>query len=275
MKKILILVSLVVVLSVAGFYILNTYIYNQKQIDSSFASDFKNTEFVIDGEQMMLGDSLQYFGNELVTDLNNDGRDDVVFLVTHSPGGSGTFFYVVAAINTEEGYVGSDGYLLGDRIAPQTTELSLNSNHKNVIVVNYVDRADDEPMSASPSVGKSAYLKLDSAYMQWGVVEPDFEGESNLPILGDPIAVRGEIACLPKQTTGPQTLECAIGLKVGDNGGFYALKNLFEHDPNYTLSQTGTPLEVIGSVVQEDMYGPDGNQYDIMGAITITSVEKI
>ena len=33
-------------------------------------------------------------------------------------------------------------------------------------------------MTEQPSVGKSVYLKLDSATMQWGIVEPDFEGES-------------------------------------------------------------------------------------------------
>lgn len=32
-------------------------------------------------------------------------------------------------------------------------------------------------MTARPSVGKSVYLKLD-ANMRWGIVEPDFEGES-------------------------------------------------------------------------------------------------
>ena len=120
----------------------------------------------------------RYFGNELTTDLNNDGREDVVFLVTQQRGGSGTFFYAVAALNTEAGYRGSDGYLLGDRIVPQTTVVSRNPRHKNVIVVNYGDRRPDEPMTARTSVGKSVYLKLDAEAMRWGIVVPDFEGES-------------------------------------------------------------------------------------------------
>ena len=74
--------------------------------------------------------------------------------------------------------MGSDGYLLGDRIAPQTIEVSPNPRHKDVIVVNYADRAPGEPMSSQPSIGKSAYLKLDIESMMWGIVEPDFEGES-------------------------------------------------------------------------------------------------
>ena len=111
-------------------------------------------------------------------DLNNDGLEDVVFLLTQETGGSGTFFYAVAALNTPAGYVGSDGYLLGDRIAPQTTNVSMNPRHKNVIVVNYADRNPGEPMTERPSLGKSAYLKLDPQTMQWGIVVADFEGES-------------------------------------------------------------------------------------------------
>ncbi len=120
----------------------------------------------------------RYFGNELSTDLNNDGRNDVVFIITQVSGATGVFYYAVAALNTEAGIQGSDGYLLGDRIAPQTTELSPNPAHKNVIVVNYADRASGEPMTTLPSVGKSVYLKLDVPNMQWGIVEPNFEGES-------------------------------------------------------------------------------------------------
>lgn len=176
MKTLLTYTAWIVGLLIVGFLLLNSYIYNEKQ--QVVTVDYKEAEFIIDGVRMQHSAELQYFGNELVTDLNNDGRDDVVFLVTHQPGGSGTFFYVVAALNTVDGYIGSDGYLLGDRIAPQRTELSQNPEHKNVIVVNYADRAPEEPMTAQPSIGKSAYLKLDTESMQWGIVEPDFEGES-------------------------------------------------------------------------------------------------
>lgn len=191
MKKILITLAAIGAVLVAGFYALNAYIYNEKQAPA--ANDYKDAEFRIDGATVQLKDGFaeteaapgsaskiitKYFGNEYKTDLNNDGREDVVFLLTQETGGSGVFYYAVAALNTERGYVGSDGYLLGDRIAPQSIEVSPNPKHKNVIVVNYADRALDEPMTAPPSIGKSAYLKLDTASMMWGIVEPDFEGEA-------------------------------------------------------------------------------------------------
>lgn len=178
----------VMVLLIGGFWVLTP-----RSGGPAAAADYKNAEYDIDGQRVQLKDGVaeveaapgsaskiitRYFGNELKTDLNGDGREDVVFLLTQNTGGSGTFFYAVAALNTEGGYIGSDGYLLGDRIAPQTTELSPNPKQKYVIVVNYADRAPGEPMTSSPSVGKSIYLKLDPASMRWGIVEPNFEGES-------------------------------------------------------------------------------------------------
>ncbi len=191
MNKILVGVVAALVIAVGGFFVLNAYIYNEKQATAE--ADYKDAEFIIEGQRVKLENGIaeteaapgsalkittRYFGNELKTDLDGDGREDVVFLITQERGGSGTFFYAVAARNTERGYMGSDGYLLGDRIAPQTTEVSRNPRQKNVIVVNYAERKPGEPMTARPSVGKSAYLKLDPATMQWGIVEPDFEGES-------------------------------------------------------------------------------------------------
>jgi hypothetical protein len=148
-------------------------------------SDYKDATYTIDGAQITLMNGVaetpaapgsasmittRYFGNELKTDLNGDGREDVAFVLTQSTGGSGTFYYAVAALNTPDGYIGSDGYLLGDRIAPQSTTLSSDADQKDVVVFNYADRALGEPMTAQPSVGKSAYLKLNPTTIQWGIV---------------------------------------------------------------------------------------------------------
>jgi hypothetical protein len=270
-KKLLITVGSIIIF-IGAFFVFNSYIYNEKQAVT--AKDFDDTEFVIEGQRVKLGGEIRYFGNELLVDLNDDGREDVVFLVTYNPSGSGTFYYVVAALNMETGYVGSDGFLLGDRIAPQTTEISQNPNHKNVIVINYTDRVQGEPMTTSPSVGKSTYLKLDTANMMWAIVEPNFEGEGAvLPPAGGTVTIRGEITCLPKRGTGPQTMECAIGLK-GDDGKYYGLRNLIEHDPTYIYSQTGMGVEVSGKITYEEQAGPDGNLYDIIGVISVSAIQK-
>ena len=157
-------------------------------------ADHINATYIIEGQAVTLHDGFseteipdsatkittRYFGNEIKADLDGDGDEDVAFIITQSAGGSGTFYYAVAALNTDGAYVGSDGYLLGDRIAPQSTEISQNPRHKNVVVFNYSDRSMGEPMSASPSVSKSVYLKIVPEDNQWAIVEPAFEGESDI-----------------------------------------------------------------------------------------------
>lgn len=180
---------LLVVIGLIGiFYTINNYIYNEKQ---GYASeDYKDAEYVIEGVRIRLKNGVaqteavpgsaskvttQYFGNGVVSDLNGDGRDDVVFLLTQTTGGSGTFYYVVAALNTDRGYVGSEAFLLGDRIAPQTTQ----KGNGKIVIVNYADRAPGEPFTTPPSVGKSKWLFLDPQIMQFGEVEQNFEGEAD------------------------------------------------------------------------------------------------
>lgn len=174
--------------AIVAFYALNGYIYNEKQAYT--ASDFKDAEYVIEGARVRLTDGIastseavtRYFGNELMADIDGDGREDVVFLVTQERGGSGRFYYVVAALNTERGYLGSEGYFIGDRIAPQTTEQGMktaSSDRSRVVIVNYAERAPGEPFTTSPSVGTSVRLLLDPQTRQWGIVEQDFEGEAD------------------------------------------------------------------------------------------------
>ncbi len=126
----------------------------------------------------------KYFGNDLKIDLNKDGVDDLVFIISQETGGSGVFYYVVGLLDTREGKIGTDAVLLGDRIAPQTIgfdegKTTLGTNRQGVIVVNYADRNKGEDFSVSPTLGKSLWLKLDLKTMQWGEVAQNFEGEAD------------------------------------------------------------------------------------------------
>jgi heat shock protein HslJ len=114
-------------------------------------------------------------GNALHKDLNGDGTDDVVFLLAQERGGSGTFYYVVAALRRDDAYVGSHGLLLGDRIAPQ----AITSGPGSSIVVTYADHAPGEPMAAPPSIVRSRRLLLNDRTLQFGEVAQDFTGEAD------------------------------------------------------------------------------------------------
>lgn len=190
MNKTLIGITALIVLAGLGWWLLHPSApIKNAPGDTAAAADYKDATYTIEGQKVTLTNgtaetpaapgsasviTTKYFGNELKADLNGDGRQDVAFILTQSTAGSGTFYYAVAALNTPQGYVGSDGYLLGDRIAPQSTNMSQDATQKYVVVFNYADRAPGEPMTSRPSVGKSAYLKLDPATMQWGVVlSPD------------------------------------------------------------------------------------------------------
>lgn len=98
----------------------------------------------------------ELFGAPVYGDLNNDGIDDAAVLLVQNSGGSGTFYYAAVAVGSTTGsYSGTNAIFLGDRIAPQTTEI-----RNGVLIVNYADRKVGEPMSARPSVGVSKYITL-------------------------------------------------------------------------------------------------------------------
>lgn len=136
--------------------------------DSSFVSpSLLNCRYVINDQVVTLNNGYseetvlnsnskiitKYFGNEVSGDFNNDGFTDTAFILTQDLGGSGTFYYLVAALFNKEGCSGTDAVLLGDRIAPQTTNFQ-----DGKIVVNFAERKIDEPMIAPPSVGVSKYF---------------------------------------------------------------------------------------------------------------------
>jgi hypothetical protein len=134
--------------------------------------DYKNATYLVEGSFVTLTDGVfeveaapgsatkittRYFGNEAIGDLNNDGKDDVAFLLTQEAGGSGTFFYVVVALQTASGVEGTNAIFLGDRIAPQNTSIE-----NGLIIVNYADRNPGEPFTTQPSLGVSKYFKIEN-----------------------------------------------------------------------------------------------------------------
>lgn len=117
----------------------------------------------------------RYFGNDVKHDFDGDGREDTAFLLTQETGGTGTFYYLAVALNKADGYLGSSATIIGDRIAPQTTEMGKG----NIVLVNYAERKPGEPFTTQPSVSKSIWLLFNSKTMQFGEVAQNFEGEAD------------------------------------------------------------------------------------------------
>jgi len=145
-----------------AFKVLRSY------LSSSDGSDPRNNTYTITGEEFRLVDGkfekqivpgsaskivVEVFDDMTRGDINNDGLDDAVVILRQETGGSGTFYYVAIAMNSINGYSGTSAIFIGDRIAPQTTEI-----RDGKIIVNYADRKPWESFSERPSVGKSKYL---------------------------------------------------------------------------------------------------------------------
>lgn len=83
------------------------------------------------------------------------------------------------------------------------------------------------------------------------------------------LTLTGEVVCLPhRDQTGPQTLECAFGLKM-DDGTYYALR---DSDPTYAhlTVGSGSRAAVTGVLVlHEDV------KYQSSGVLTIHSIDLV
>ena len=101
------------------------------------------------------------FGEPVSGDLNGDGRPDAAVMLVQDSGGSGTFYYVAAAINATSDAEGSNAILLGDRIAPQNIEIQ-----NGQIVANYADRNPGEPMTTAQSLGVSKNFIYQSSTLE-------------------------------------------------------------------------------------------------------------
>jgi hypothetical protein len=89
-------------------------------------------------------------------DVDGDGRADAVVVLTHQPGGSGTFYYVAALLNTSAGVTATPAILLGDRIMVNALRLD-----GRAIVVELLDRAAGQPLTASPTVASTKRFEVD------------------------------------------------------------------------------------------------------------------
>lgn len=149
--------------------------------------DPRDATYVIEGMNVTLANGLseqaaapgsaskittRYFGNGALGDINGDGLQDLGFLLTQETGGSGIFYYAVVALRvkksdasaTGSGEIGAaDEYritnavLIGDRIAPQPSEIRAGRFY-----IHYADRNLGEPMTAPPTVNISQALDINS-----------------------------------------------------------------------------------------------------------------
>lgn len=184
MQKTFVIIGVLIAVFVAGYFLYTPQLAAPTTpTPPSAAFDGKNTSFMIDGTVVTLANGIartpaapgsaaqvttRYFGNESHGDLTGDGQDDIAFLVSHDSGGSGLFYYVVVAIKTSSGYKNTNAFFIGDRIAPQTTEIHSDSRE---LRVNFAERRPGEPMTTPPSQGATLLLKVTPAGVLEGLMK--------------------------------------------------------------------------------------------------------
>lgn len=220
MKKILLLLVLVAVIVLLGY---NAKLTNKPTYEDSNGMGleslpYKNISYEIEGQTIPLvsgqaqteiapGSSsktiTKYFGNEATGDLNSDGKEDIAFLVTQEGGGSGTFYYAVVALGGENNSLkGTNGVFLGDRIAPQVTEI-----RGNLLVVNFAERKNTDPMATPPSIGVSKYFYIENGKLVEKETPPSLLEDEPKPM--PPVTQSPKEICISNKGTWlPEFNEC-------------------------------------------------------------------
>lgn len=184
-------ISIIVVIIFLGLGL--KLISNKARIPETKSTSIKNISVTIGEEKFDLvngvsekeitpgsatKNKLMIFGEPVMGDLDKDGDQDSVLLLVNEPGGSGTFYYAVLAINNggnnSGNYVATNAMLLGDRIAPQTVEI-----RDGRAIYNFAERKAGEPFVTPPSVGKSVWIHFDKEKNEIGEWVKDFEGEAD------------------------------------------------------------------------------------------------
>ena len=130
-----------------------------------------NTTYSIDGSSFTLVDghfevpaapgsaaqiTLTVFGTPAHGELDDDQQADAAVILVHQSGGSGTFYYLAAAIKGEDGYRGTNAVLLGDRLTPQFVRIQ-----RRVIAAGFRDRGPSESFASTPTIDVTRYAILD------------------------------------------------------------------------------------------------------------------
>lgn len=83
------------------------------------------------------------------------------------------------------------------------------------------------------------------------------------------LVVKGTAVCLPhKDTSGPQTLECALGIK-DEKGQYYALSDTDSTYKNVSSLPMGERVEIKGTFEKGD-----GGIYPTIGTLKVTKVTR-
>jgi len=92
---------------------------------------------------------------EETADLNQDGLIDGVVIIVENSGGSGNFREICLMLNNGNKLIHTDMVFIGDRI--RVTNFQID---ENIIMIDYIDRAENDAFSIDPYIGKRVYYRV-------------------------------------------------------------------------------------------------------------------
>jgi hypothetical protein len=101
-------------------------------------------------------DTVRIEGEPVMGDTTGDGKPDAALLIANDPGGSGTFYYAVLAVDNNGSYQATNAVELGDRIDPEGIEFN-----NGRFVYRFLERKPGEPLAAAPNVEKRVEITVD------------------------------------------------------------------------------------------------------------------
>lgn len=100
--------------------------------------------------------TVRVVGEPAVGDATGEGEQDAALLLANDPGGSGTFYYAVLAVNRGGAYQATNAVALGDRIVPKGIDYV--DGH---FVYNFLDRKSGASMASEPDVEEHVKINID------------------------------------------------------------------------------------------------------------------
>ncbi|HSW97490.1 MAG TPA: DUF4232 domain-containing protein [Candidatus Saccharimonadales bacterium] len=226
-KKLLILLGIVlimlVIVCVARFHRSRVQHYSQIPMhvaNKALPFDFGNKTLLLNKREITFvngsykGSSSGYsqdtatIGNKTLS----PSQTRAAAILVDSPGGSGTFYYLVGAMNANGEEIYSKPLLLGNRIKIVSVVVEdLQAQGYGITTVRYLEHAANEPMAAEPTQEMTAQYS--------------FQSDGNLLAVGSPIT------SVPHADCKRNDLETNLALSPGAGNvfGTVTLKNISPH----------------------------------------------
>jgi hypothetical protein len=139
---------------------------------------------------------------------------------------------------------------------------------------NIIEVTSDSALRGEIAAVQPVELTLKKINNEWRIADLEKGAYSKIP---ERATLTGVYTCLPhRNTNGPQTLECALGIKT-DNGAYYALNAMLLSSTDvWNTLQTGERIRIEGPLVPVEQLSTDiWQKYNIKGIMNVTSVQRV